>query len=503
MARSERFLLAFDQGTTSSRSILFDLEGRPVAVAQQPFTQIYPQPGWVEHDPVEIYESQLTTARAVLQQAGVGAEAVAVLGTTNQRETLVVWERETGRPVHNAIVWQDRRTAAWCEELRARDGMAERVREVTGLVIDPYFSGSKARWLLDHVPGLREKAAGGGICIGTVDSWLIFNLTGGRVHATDVSNASRTMLFNLKTLDWDEEMLELLGIPAACLPRVQPSASHFGETDTAIFGRPIPITGVAGDQQAALFGQACVRPGMAKNTYGTGCFLLMNTGERPVSSRSGLLTTVAWQIAGQPAVYALEGSVFIAGAAVQWLRDGLRIIESSAETEALSNSVADTGGVYFVPALAGLGAPYWDPYARGTIVGITRGTTRAHLARATLEAIAYQTRDVLAAMQEDSGLTLRELRVDGGAAVNDFLLQFQADVLGVRVVRPQVTETTALGAALLAGVGAGLLSPPGQASRFRLDRAFEPELGEEERERLYRGWQRAVARALGWARVDG
>ncbi|MBE3576724.1 MAG: glycerol kinase GlpK [Limnochordales bacterium] len=523
MARSRYFLLAFDQGTTSSRSILFDLEGRPVAVAKQQFTQIYPQPGWVEHDPVEIYASQLATAHAVLQQAGVGAEAVAALGITNQRETLVVWERKTGRPVYNAIVWQDRRTADWCEELRGQAGVVDRVRQVTGLVIDPYFSGSKAKWLVDHIPGLREKAAAGDLCFGTVDSWLIFNLTGGRVHATDVSNASRTMLFNLRTLDWDEEMLELLDLPTAWLPRVQPSASHFGATDPAIFGRPIPITGVAGDQQAALFGQGCVQPGMAKNTYGTGCFLLMNTGERPVSSKSGLLTTVAWQLAAQPAVYALEGSVFIAGAAVQWLRDGLGIISSSAESETLAGSVADTGRVYFVPALSGLGTPYWDPYARGTIVGITRGTTRAHLVRATLEAIAYQTRDVLAAMQEDSGLTLRELRVDGGAAANNFLMQFQADLLGVRVMRPQVTETTALGAALLAGVGAGLLPAPEQAhgagateavgagcegdkpraGGFRVDRVFEPRLDEEERERLYRGWRRAVARARGWARDDG
>src|SRR5690606_24989595 len=430
--------------TTSSRAILFDREGRVVAVAQQEFRQRYPQPGWVEHDPEEIWATQLATAQQVLNQAGVSPADVAAIGITNQRETTVLWDRTTGKPVAPAIVWQDRRTAGMCDALKA-EGAEAVVREKTGLVLDPYFSATKIAWLLDNVPGLRARAERGEIAFGTIDSWLVYRLTGGRVHATDYSNASRTMLLNIHTLAWDDELLALFGrIPKAILPQVLPSSHIYGETDPALLGAPIPIGGIAGDQQAALFGQTCFDAGMAKNTYGTGSFLLLNTGTRPVASRNGLLTTVAWGVGGQVS-YALEGSVFVTGAAVQWLRDGLGIIASAAETEALALSVEDTGGVYLVPAFAGLGAPYWDPYARGIPVGITRGTTRAHVVRAALEAIAYQTVDVMQAMEQDAGVPLRALRVDGGAAVNDFLMQFQADLLNVPVERPAVTETTALG----------------------------------------------------------
>lgn len=492
------YVLAMDQGTTSSRAIVFDLEGRPLAQAQQEFTQHFPQPGWVEHDPLEIWQSQLQTAREAIRRSGVAPSQIVAIGITNQRETVVLWERATGKPVYRAIVWQDRRTAGICEELR-KHGYEEAFRQKSGLVLDPYFSGTKLKWLLDEVPGLRERAGKGELCFGTVDAWLIYNLTGGQVHATDVSNASRTLLFNLQTLEWDPHLLGVLGIPKAVLPQVRPSAGVYGYTVSELLGASIPIAGVAGDQQAALFGQACFKAGMAKNTYGTGCFLLMNTGHKPVASQRGLLSTVAWQLEGERPEYALEGSVFIAGAVVQWLRDGLGIIQQSSEVEALAKSVPSTDGVYLVPAFVGLGAPYWDAYARGAIVGLTRGSTKAHIARAALEAIAYQARDLVGAMEADSGLGLSELRVDGGASVNDMLMQFQADILGAAVLRPQVTETTALGAAYLAAIGVGALSKAQIAERWAVDRRFEPQMSEEERTRLYAGWQKAVERARGWA----
>ncbi len=497
MTRSADYVLALDQGTTSSRAILFDRSGRPVAVGQKEFRQIYPQPGWVEHDADEIWETQLEVARQVLEKAAVPASAVQAVGITNQRETTVVWDRKTGRPLHNAIVWQCRRTAPLCDELR-RAGFAEMVREKTGLVIDAYFSGTKLRWLLDNVPGLRARSEKGEVAFGTIDTWLIWNLTGGKVHATDFSNASRTMLFNINTLAWDPDLLDMLGVPGSVLPEARPSSGVFGHTAPGLLGAPIPIAGDAGDQQAALFGQACFEPGLVKNTYGTGCFMLMNTGERPVYSSQGLLTTVAWGLPGTVA-YALEGSVFITGAAVQWLRDGLGIIRSAAETQALAMSVPDTGGVYLVPAFVGLGAPYWDAYARGAIVGLTRGTSRAHLARATLEAIAYQTRDVLDAMAADAGFRLKGLRVDGGAVVNDFLMQFQADILGVAVERPTVSETTALGAAYLAGLATGFWGDLAEIGRFwARDTVFSPAMPEAVRDRLYKGWRKAVSRSLAW-----
>lgn len=491
------YLLALDQGTTSSRAILFDLDGKVVAIEQKEFTQIYPQPGWVEHNPLEIWLTQLETAQKVIQKAQIEPAEIAAMGITNQRETVVLWERATGQPVHNAIVWQDRRTAALCDELRAR-GYEPLFRQKTGLLLDPYFSATKLAWLLDHVPGVRERAGKGELAFGTVDSWLIYNLTGGKVHATDVSNASRTLLFNLETLQWDDHLLGILGIPKSVLPQVKPSAAHYGTVKAEWLGAEIPIAGVAGDQQAALFGQACFEPGMAKNTYGTGCFLLMNTGRKRVESARGLLSTVAWQLEGRQAEYALEGSVFIAGAVVQWLRDGLGIIHNSADVEALAATVPDNGGVYLVPAFVGLGAPHWDPYARGTIVGITRGTTKAHLARAALEAIAYQSKDVLEAMEADARLRLAELRVDGGASRNDLLMQFQADILGTPVVRPKVTETTALGAAYLAGIGAGVLSEEQIRARWALEHRFEPGMAEAQRTAHYRGWARAVERAKSW-----
>ena len=492
-----RYVLALDQGTTSSRAILFDHGGRVVAVKNQEFRQIYPRPGWVEHDPYDIWHSQLQVAREVMQMAGVGPGDIAAIGITNQRETTLVWDRATGDPLHNAIVWQDRRTADLCGRIKDQ-GQEALFREKTGLVVDPYFSGTKIAWLLDNVPGLRARAERGEVAFGTVDTWLIWKLTGGRVHATDYSNASRTLIFNIHTCDWDDELLGILGIPRAMLPEARPSSGVYGETDPAVLDGAIPIAGVAGDQQAALFGQACFSPGMAKNTYGTGCFMLMNTGRRAVPSQKGLLTTIAWGVDGT-VEYALEGSIFIAGAVVQWLRDELKIIQHAAETEPLARSVSDTGGVYLVPAFVGLGAPYWDPYARGTIVGITRGTGRAHLARAALESIAYQTRDVLGAMEADSGLTLSALRVDGGAVVNDFLMQFQADVLGVPVDRPVVNETTALGAAYLAGLAVGFWKSREEIEQFwQRDRRFEPAMPEDVRERLYAGWRRAVERAKGW-----
>ena len=490
-----QYILALDQGTTSSRAIVFDHGGLPVAVAQQEFPQIFPQGGWVEHDPEDLWTSQMAVARQVLSDAGLQATDVAAIGITSQRETVVVWDRQTGRPIHNAIVWQDRRTAAACDRLKA-DGAERTIRAKTGLVVDAYFSASKLQWLLQHVPGAEARAQAGELAFGTVDSWLLWRLTEGRVHATDVSNASRTMLYNIHTGRWDSELLELFGVPEAILPEVRSCSEVYGET-TAL-GPPLPVAGNAGDQHAALFGQVCVRPGMVKNTYGTGCFMLMNTGEQPMESQNNLLTTVAWRI-GDRTHYALEGSIFIAGAAVQWLRDGLGIIPSAADVEALAAQVPDAGGVYVVPAFAGLGAPHWDPYARGTIVGLTRGSTAAHLARATLNAIALQVADVLTAMQSDSGLQLQELRVDGGATGNDLLMQIQADLLGVPVLRSKVSETTALGAAYLAGLAVGYWSSPDQLlSQWHEERRFTPAMDPQRRQAVRDDWNRALERAKGW-----
>ncbi len=488
-------VLALDQGTTSSRAIVFDESGAAVAVAQREFRQLFPRPGWVEHDPLEIWESQLAVAREALARAGLEARDVAALGLTNQRETVVLWDRATGKPLANAIVWQDRRTADVCDRLK-REGHEPLFRERTGLVLDPYFSGTKLAWLLDHVPGARD--APERIAFGTVDSWLLWNLTGA-LHATDVTNASRTLLWNLHTADWDGELLAILDVPRQILPEVRASSEIYGETAAGLFGAPIPIAGVAGDQQAALFGQACLVPGMVKNTYGTGCFLLMNTGDHPVRSRNQLLTTPAWRLGAGPAEYALEGSVFVAGAVVQWLRDGLGLIRAAADVEALAASVPDTGGVVLVPAFTGLGAPHWDPYARGALVGITRGTTAAHIARAALEAIAFQVADVLDAMAADSGVPIAELRVDGGAAANDLLMQLQADLAGVPVVRPRVQETTALGAAYLAGLATGVWKDTGEiAARWQVDRTFEPALDPPQAAARRARWNRAVERAKGW-----
>ena len=493
------YVLALDQGTTSSRAILFDREGGIVSTAQQEFPQIYPRPGWVEHDPEAIWQSQLSTARQALAKAGVGSAQLAAIGITNQRETTVVWDRETGAPLHNAIVWQCRRTAPMCDELR-RQGWADPIRLKTGLVVDAYFSGTKLAWMLKEVPGLRQKAEKGQALFGTVDSFLLWRLSGGRLHLTDVSNASRTMLYNVHDLDWDEEILAELAIPRAMLPQVRPSSAPYGHTQAALFGTEVPLAGAAGDQQAALFGQTCHAPGQAKNTYGTGCFLLLNTGEQAVNSERGLLTTIAWQLGqGGPVAYALEGSVFVAGAAIQWLRDGLGLIAHAAEIETLAAGVPNTGGVYFVPAFVGLGAPYWDAYARGTIVGLTRGTDRSHLARAALEAICYQSRDLLEAMAADSGIHLQALRADGGAAANDLLMQLQADLVGVPVERPAVTETTALGAAYLAGLAVGYWSGLDEiAAQWRVDARFAPAMEPARRDALYAGWQRAVERARSW-----
>ena len=493
------YVLALDQGTTSSRAILFARDGRIVSSAQEEFDQIYPQPGWVEHDPEAIWHTQVRTARQALDRVGVEATQLAAIGITNQRETTVVWDRETGEPLHNAIVWQCRRTADMCDRLRA-DGWAGPIQARTGLVVDAYFSGTKLAWLLEQVPGLREKAERGEVLFGTVDSFLIWRLSGGRLHVTDISNASRTMLYNIHILDWDVEILDRLRIPRAMLPTVRPSSQVYGLTEPGLLGAEVPIAGAAGDQQAALFGQTCHAPGQAKNTYGTGCFLLLNTGEQAVASENGLLTTIAWQL-GQDAevIYALEGSVFIAGAAIQWLRDGLGLIAEASETEGLAGEVGDTGGVYFVPAFVGLGAPYWDAYARGTIVGLTRGTDRRHLARAALEAICYQSRDLLDAMTADSGINLEALRADGGAAANGLLMQLQADLLGVPVQRPAVTETTALGAAYLAGLAVGYWSGLDEISaQWRVDAEFLPTMGRQQRDALYAGWKRAVERARGW-----
>ncbi len=495
----DTYILALDQGTTSSRAILFDRTARIVSLAQREFRQIYPQPGWVEHDPLEIWESQLAVAREAIASAGIGASQVAAVGITNQRETTVLWDRATGVPVHNAIVWQCRRSAGLCDALKA-GGWEPKVRERTGLVIDAYFSGTKIQWLLENVPGLRARAERGEICFGTVDSWLTFKLSGGQAWVTDYSNASRTMLFNIHTLSWDPELCRALGVPRAMLPEVRPSSQRYGRTVAEVLGAEVPIGGIAGDQQASLFGQACFRPGTAKNTYGTGCFLLVHTGERPVASKTGLLTTIAASPTEGRAEYALEGSIFITGAAIQWLRDGLQLIANSAESEQVAASVPDTGGVFFVPAFVGLGAPHWDMYARGAILGLTRGTTRAHLVRAALEATAYQTREVLEAATADAGLRLAELRVDGGATANNLLMQLQADILGTPVVRPVVKETTALGAAYLAGLAVGYWKSREEiAANWAADRRFLPAMDGARRDHLYAEWRRAVSRAAGWA----
>lgn len=490
-----KYILALDQGTTSSRAIVFNRKGAIVAVAQKEFTQHFPQPGWVEHDPQDIWKSQLSVARRALRKAGITAKDVAAIGITNQRETAVVWDRATGEPIGNAIVWQDRRTASTCDELR-RKRVDRTIQKKTGLILDAYFSATKIQWLLDHVPGARKKAEAGDLAFGTVDSWLIWNLTGGQVHVTDPSNASRTMLYNIHTGQWDKQLLKTFNVPESMLPSVETSSGLLGETN--VLGGSIPIAGVAGDQQAALFGQCCLKPGMVKNTYGTGCFLLMNTGTKPVASKNRLLTTVAWKI-GDQTEYALEGSVFIAGAVVQWLRDGLGLIRSSADVEKLAASVPGTDGVYLVPAFAGLGAPHWDAYARGTLVGITRGTTQAHIARAALEGIAYQVSDIVQAMESDAGLRLKQLRVDGGASLNSLLMQFQADLLRVPVIRPVVEETTALGAAYLAGLAVGYWKNKKDIQANWQEAArFKATMKPRQKDQLLAGWSRALGRAGNW-----
>lgn len=494
----KKYILSFDQGTTSSRAILFDHNGKIKGVSQKEFKQMFPKSGWVEHDAMEIWGSQSGVAREVLETAGVKPDEVAAIGITNQRETTVVWDKNTGRPVYNAIVWQCRRTAAICDELK-RKGWEERIKEKTGLVIDAYFSATKIKWILDNIDGAREKAEKGELLFGTIDTWLIWNLTRGKVHVTDYSNASRTMLYNIKELKWDDEILEELNIPKSMLPEVKPSSCVYGYTDERTFGGSnIPIAGIAGDQQAALFGQACYQQGMAKNTYGTGCFMLMNTGEKPVESKNGLLTTIAWGIEDK-VYYALEGSIFVAGAAIQWLRDELRLVYDAPQSEYYANLVKDTEGVYVVPAFTGLGAPYWDMYARGAILGLTRGTKREHLVRATLESLAYQSKDVLGAMQQDSGIELKALKVDGGAAANDFLMQFQSDILNVPVLRPSVLETTAMGAAFLAGLAVKFWESEKDIQNiWEVNKTFESKMEESDRIKKYKGWQKAVKRAMDW-----
>ncbi len=489
------YILSLDQGTTSSRAILFDKEGSAVRSSQLEFRQIYPQPGWVEHDPSDIWASQLQVAQDTVDDP----RDIAAIGISNQRETTVIWDRATGEPIHNAIVWQDRRTSAFCDELKA-EGFDQVILRQTGLVTDAYFSGTKVAWLLDNVAGARERAEAGELAFGTIDSFLVWKLTGGALHITDVSNAARTMLFDIHRGDWSDAILDRLNIPRALLPEVRPCSQVYGECDATLFGAAIPIAGMAGDQQAATFGQAAYQAGMAKNTYGTGCFMLMNTGDEPQVSRNNLLTTIAWQVGDGARQYALEGSIFMAGAAVQWLRDEMKLLADAAESEAIAGSIASADGVYVVPAFVGLGAPYWDQYARGTIVGLTRGSGRAQIVRATLESIAYQTRDVVDAMSADSGLPLETLRVDGGAVANNFLMQFQADILGVPVQRPAVTETTALGAAYLAGLATGYWGSQEEiAGQWRVEREFEPAMSLDERESLYTGWQKAVERSRNWA----
>ncbi len=492
-----QYILALDQGTTSSRAIVFNREGRIVASAQQEFEQILPQPGHVEHDPEAIWSTVMATAKEALAKANLTARDIAAIGVTNQRETTVLWDRRTGRPVANAIVWQSRVSAPICERLKA-NALEPTFREKTGLVVDAYFSGTKIRYLFDHHPGLQERADLGEVLFGTVDSYLVWRLTGGRRHVTDYSNASRTLLFNIHTLDWDDELLGILGVPRAMLPEVAPSSYLYGHTDPALFGEAIPVAGIAGDQQAATFGQACFEPGSAKNTYGTGCFMLLNTGEKPVVSRNNLLTTIGWGLDGK-ITYCLEGSVFIAGAVVQWLRDGLKIIQTSADVERLTASVPDSGGLYVVPAFVGLGAPHWDPFARGAVLGITRGTSAGHLARAAVESMAYQSSDLLHAMEKDANIRLQVLKVDGGASINNELMQFQADLLNTTVRRPVVSETTALGAAYLAGLAVGYWQDLSDvAKNWALDREFKPQMDDVERQRRFRGWNRAVERALNW-----
>jgi glycerol kinase len=495
MSPQAKHILALDQGTTSSRAVVFDHAGAVVALAQKEFRQIFPKPGWVEHDAREIWATQAAVMAEAVERAGLTAVDVAAIGITNQRETTIAWDRRTGQPIANAIVWQDRRTAGLCDRLRAR-GLAPMIRRKTGLVVDAYFSATKLQWLLTHVPKAKAMARAGTLAFGTVDTWLVWNLTGGREHVTDPGNASRTMLFNIHTGDWDDELLKLFGVPRSILPDVRSSSEVYGECHQ--LGAPLPIAGIAGDQQAALFGQVCTRPGMVKYTYGTGCFMLMNTGTKPIASRNQLLTTVAWRLGGRTE-YALEGSIFIAGAVVQWLRDGLGLLESSREVEALASRVPDSDGVYFVPAFAGLGAPHWDPYARGLIVGLTRGSTRAHVARAALDGIAFQVADVLQAMQSDAKIRLKELRVDGGACVNNLLMQLQADLLGVPVVRPHVSETTALGAAYLAGLAVGYWSGLDEIARqWQTDRRFTPTMKAPARKARMAGWSRALSRARAW-----
>ena len=497
------YVLGIDQGTTGTTVLIFNHDSDVVGQAASEFTQHYPQPGWVEHDANEIWEVSMKVVEDALNEAGISAEDLNAVSITNQRETIVMWDRETGEPVHNAIVWQDRRTAEYCDELAER-GVEETLNKKTGLLIDPYFSGTKVRWMLENVDGLRERAENGEIAFGTIDSWMVWNLTGGKVHITDYTNASRTLLFNIHDLEWDDEMCEILEVPKEILPEVKPSSYIFGETDPDRFlGATIPVAGIAGDQQAALFGEACFEAGLAKNTYGTGSFVLMNTGTEAVGSDNGLLTTIAWGIGDEPVEYALEGAIFVTGAAVQWLRDGLEIIEDASETEELAKSVEGNDGVYFVPALVGLGAPHWDAYARGAIVGITRGNTRAHIARAALESMAYQTRDVLEAMQKDSGIEVKSFRADGGAVANEFLMQFQSDILGTTVEVPEITETTAVGSAYMAGLATGFWeSRDDIAEKWALQNRYEPQMEEDERERLHKMWLKAVERAKGWDRDE-
>lgn len=488
------YILALDQGTTSSRAIIFDHQGKMIALAQKEFTQIYPQPGWVEHDATEIWSTQVGVLAEAIFKAGITPKEIAALGITNQRETTVLWDKETGKPVYHAIVWQDRRTADFCDSIKEEYGPL--IQDKTGLIVDAYFSATKIKWILDHVEGIRQRAREGKILFGTIDSWLVWNLTGGKIHITDVTNASRTLLFNIHTLSWDDDLLQLFDIPKNILPEVRSSSEVYGETAGQLLASKIPIAGIAGDQQAALFGQMCTESGMVKNTYGTGCFMLMNIGEKAIRSKNNLVTTVAWKI-GEQVHYALEGSIFIGGAVVQWLRDGLGIISSSSEIETLAQKVEDNGGVYLVPAFAGLGAPHWNGHARGTMVGITRGTTAAHIARAALESIAFQTAEVLRAMESDAKISIKELRVDGGATVNNLLMQIQADMLGARVVRPEITETTAMGAAYLAGLAMGFWDNINDIqSQWKLDRSFEPASGDADE--LFKGWQRAIHAAKAW-----
>ena len=491
-----KYILALDQGTSSSRAIIFDNQGKITATSQKEFTQIFPKPGWVEHNPMEIWSSQASVIAEAITSIGINGRNIAGIGITNQRETTIVWDAETGEPVYNAIVWQDRRTSDFCDRLKRQEGLIDTIRSKTGLIIDAYFSATKINWILENIPGARQKAEGGRLRFGTVDTWLVWMLTRGEVHVTDVTNASRTMLFNIHTLEWDKELLELFNIPASMMPQVKSSSEVYGHTKGTIFAYEVPIAGMAGDQQAALFGQMCTEPGSVKNTYGTGCFLLMNSGEKPIMSSNNLLTTIAWKI-GDKVNYALEGSIFVAGSVVQWLRDGLGVIRTSKDVEKLATSVPDNGGVYFVPALTGLGAPHWDPHAKGSIYGITRGTTAGHIARAALEGVAFQTMDIVRAMEKDAGCPLKELKVDGGATVNNLMMQFQADILGTSVIRPKVTETTALGAAYLAGLAVGYWESIDHIkSQWGVDREFTPQADDETVQNLRDGWAEAIRRTL-------